>query len=292
MILPNFILHSRKNKSWNESGIDSFDECRDREHFKTFPHPVIYQYNSRGFRDTEWPSTLEELQDCVWCVGDSFTVGIGSPAEHMWSNILQSKINKRCINVSMDGASNKWIARKVIEILKIIQPKLLITHWSYINRDELANDALTDEDRRVKDISDTISLNQLIKNNCEIIQEVETHKNQCKIIHSFIPSLSALLFFDNYFVDIWNDIKEADWPEPPKNYHEFTGLNKTIVKKLTDCFDLYELFDTWHSLFDKIIFIPKFKKIDIARDGLHYDILTATNFADQLQNLIADLPVP
>jgi hypothetical protein len=291
MILPEFILSSRQNQTWTESGIDSFVNCRDQKHFVTFPHNVIYQYNSRGFRDAEWPSTLAELQDCVWCVGDSFTVGIGSPAEHMWTNILESKINKRCINVSMDGASNKWIARKVIEILKIIQPKLLITHWSYINRDESPDDTLIDEDRRIKDITDKASINQLIENNCKIILEVETHKKQCSIIHSFIPSYSALLFFDSHFLDVWNDIKGTDWPNLPKNYHEFLALNQSIVKKLSDYADLYTTLKTWYSLFDKITYVPKFKKIDIARDGLHYDIFTATNFADQLKSLIADLPV-
>jgi predicted RNA-binding protein with EMAP domain len=49
----------------------------------------------------------------------------------------------------MDGASNKWIARKVIEILKIIKPKLIVIQWSYIHRDELNDSILSDEDRRM-----------------------------------------------------------------------------------------------------------------------------------------------
>lgn len=283
MILPNFILHSRKNKTWNESGIDSFNECHDREHFKTFPHPVIYQYNSRGFRDTEWPSTLEELQECVWCVGDSFTVGIGSPAEHMWSNILQSKINKRCINVSMDGASNKWIARKVIETLRTINPKLIIIHWSYPTRGEIDDNTLTDEDRRLPDV-DLNDYNQLLIENFTLIKNVESYKKQCKIIHSFIPDSNFCN--QDHISDVWNTVKSASWPQLPSNLSEFKQLDPNIAKELDEFFNVYKLLNIFYHLLNEISYVPEFIKLDLARDGLHYDIITATNFVDQLENLI------
>ena len=73
MILPDLILTSRQNQVWAESGIDSLKNCVNKQHFKSYPHPVEYQYNSRGFRDDTWPSNLEES---IWCIGDSFTVGI------------------------------------------------------------------------------------------------------------------------------------------------------------------------------------------------------------------------
>ena len=89
MILPEFYLRSRANKVWDESGIDSLAYAKDVDYFKNYPHNVSYNHNSRGFRDSEWPDSGKELQDAVWCVGDSFTVGLGSPANHMWVNILQ-----------------------------------------------------------------------------------------------------------------------------------------------------------------------------------------------------------
>ena len=57
MILPDFILPSRQNQVWDESGLDSYAACLDKKHFKSYPHKVEYRYNSRGFRDTEWPET-------------------------------------------------------------------------------------------------------------------------------------------------------------------------------------------------------------------------------------------
>ena len=76
MILPDFTISSKINQNWAYSGMDSPDLCLDSKHFKSYPYSVSYQYNSRGYRDHEWP---DDLQNAVWCIGDSFTVGIGSP---------------------------------------------------------------------------------------------------------------------------------------------------------------------------------------------------------------------
>jgi hypothetical protein len=287
MILPEFILTSRQHQIWTESGIDSISKCKDPVHFKNYPYKLEYHYNSRGFRDAEWPESLKELQDSIWCVGDSFTVGLGSPLTHTWPNILQSKTNKRCINVSMDGASNKWIARKVIEIINKIQPKIIVIQWSYIQRDELCDTTLTDEDRRAE-MSEIACYNQLITNLYNTILSIELHKNKCNIIHSFIPSSNCGV--DTHCADVWNELKGVDWPEMPKNYYEFNCLNKDIVKELTNFFNVYELFKSYYSIIDKIIYIPEIITLDLARDGYHYDKITATNFVAQLESLIVDLP--
>lgn len=285
MILPEFILTSRQNKIWTNSGMDTFDDCFDKKHFKNYPFPITYNYNSRGFRDTEWPTTINELKECIWCFGDSFTVGIGSPIEHTWVNLLQSQCKLRCINVSLDGASNKWIARKVIDVLKIIAPKLIVIQWSYINRDEIANNTLTDEDRRLKFAFENI--NQLKTNNYKLLNAVELQKNQCKIIHSFIPHATCL--DSKHILAIWNEIKGDSWPDLPKNLMEFNCLSKNIITELNDFFNVYELFISYYQLIDCITYIPEIVQLDWARDGHHYDIITATTFVDQLENLISDL---
>ena len=145
MILPDFILPSRINQHWEYSGIDSIEQCLNKKHFKSYPHKIEYRYNSRGFRDTEWPETLEKLKNSIWCVGDSFTVGIGSPVEHTWSYQVGQKLNTRTINISMDGASNNWIARKAQQIIDTIGPKFLVVHWSYISRREANLDQVRED---------------------------------------------------------------------------------------------------------------------------------------------------
>lgn len=103
----------------------------DIEKFLTYSYPISYNYNSRGFRDYEWPS---DLSDVIWCVGDSFTTGIGVSFEHRWTNILEKKINKRCINLGIDGASNQLIRNICLQLLRDYRPKIIIPMWSFFHR--------------------------------------------------------------------------------------------------------------------------------------------------------------
>jgi hypothetical protein len=136
MILPNFVLTTRQNQVWSTSGLDSLEECVSKSFFNHYPYEVSYKFNSRGFRDEEWPETVEELRNCIWCFGDSFTVGMGCPYDSIWTKKLEKITGIRTINISMDGASNEWISRKVISIIKQISPKFVVIHWSYFDRRE------------------------------------------------------------------------------------------------------------------------------------------------------------
>ena len=283
MLLPEVNLSTRKNQLWTESGLDCLELCLDMEHYKNYPYPVEYKYNSRGFRDAEWPDSMIELQNSTWCIGDSFTVGIGSPLSNTWVNILQTKTNHRCINVSMDGASNKWIARKAIEVLNVIKPKNMIIQWSYLTRDESTDVTKDDEDRRLPDIN--LSLTELYLINYKLIKATELQKNNCNIIHSFIPQATCL--DSKHILAIWNEIKRDSWPDLPKNLMEFNCLSKNIMTELND-FDVYKLFISYYQLIDCITYIPEILQIDRARDGHHYDIITSTKFVDQLVDLIVD----
>ena len=207
MLLPEFKLSTRKNQLWTESGLDCLELCLDMEHYKNYPYPVEYKYNSRGFRDAEWPDSMIELQNSTWCIGDSFTVGIGSPLSNTWVNILQTKTNHRCINVSMDGASNKWIARKAIEVLNVIKPKNMIIQWSYLTRDESTDVTKDDEDRRLPDIN--LSLTELYLINYKLIKATELQKNNCNIIHSFIPHATyrPLILFAIKWILLYRELK-------------------------------------------------------------------------------------
>lgn len=138
MILSNIKLPSKAGLCMEYSGIDSVDQCRDPQWFQQWSWPIQYSYNSRGFRDSEWPSDLSQV---IWCVGDSFTVGIGSPRTHTWPWLLQQRTGLRTINISMDGASNNWICRTAQNILQEFPQAQVAVHWSYIHRRELSVDA-------------------------------------------------------------------------------------------------------------------------------------------------------
>lgn len=135
-ILTDLCLPSRVNQCFYTTGLDDLKDCRDTDHFRAYPHLVEYRYNSRGFRDQEWPTDADELQSAVWCIGDSFTVGMGAPIQHTWPYILQQRTGLRSINISMDGASNNWIARQLVLIMLQIKPAIAIVQWSYLERRE------------------------------------------------------------------------------------------------------------------------------------------------------------
>ena len=139
-------------------GMDNLELCNNRQHFLNYSKKITYEYNSRGFRDTEWP---EDLSEVIWCVGDSFTVGIGQPHEETWPAMLQKKIGKRCINIGDDGCSNDTISLRVNKIYDLYKPKLIIVMWSYLHRRRT-------DDRNVhfdkNDFGNKADFNNFIKN--------------------------------------------------------------------------------------------------------------------------------
>jgi len=171
------------------TGIDSVNKCLNKEHFLNYPYKIEYKHNSRGFRGPEWPSDIDNV---CWCIGDSFTSGVGQPYEHTWPYVFSSKSNIPAINVSMDGASNTWISRKIIELLEI-QPKYIIIQWSYIHRREKdidinvdsKNHINCDEERTIRYSSETSEDD--MQNNIDCINLVEANKRNTTVIHTFIP---------------------------------------------------------------------------------------------------------
>ena len=115
----------------------------------------------------------------IWCVGDSFTVGIGQPFEEIWPRLLQTKIGKRCVNISRDGMSNDTIASMIKEIVNTYNPKNVVVMWSYFNR------------RRVNDLDvhhnkNDFGVEQDLENFCKNYKSVE--KLPTNIIHTLIPN--------------------------------------------------------------------------------------------------------
>ena len=166
-----------KKINWRSdySGIDSLESCLDRQHFLNYSKKITYEYNSKGFRDHEWP---EDLSDAVWCVGDSFTVGLGQPYEETWPQILQKKIGKRCLNLGEDSCSNDTICSRVNEISKLYQPKLIVVMWSYMHR------------RRVDNLDVHFDKNDFgLKNDIKNFLKNLNNLRKCtvKIIHTIIP---------------------------------------------------------------------------------------------------------
>jgi hypothetical protein len=282
MILPDFVLPGRVNYHWEFNGIDSVELCQNKQHFLNYPYKISYDYNSRGYRDQEWPDSIDQLKTAIWCLGDSFTVGIGSPREHTWAWLLQQQLKNRTINVSLDGASNQWIYRKAVSICQQLQPELIVIHWSYITRSELSDVTLTDEQRRLCYDPKLIDTDYAMMAFQKLVFDLEERKGTTRIIHSFIPDF----VLDKTFQEHWNTFSGPDWPNLPATLEQFDSLPTFIVQELEHNFNCYKLFRTWCEICQKIEYVPEFNRLDRARDWHHYDLITAQHFVSGILKLL------
>jgi hypothetical protein len=290
MILPDVALTSRVNQSWKYSGIDSPTDCLDKTHFKQYPHAISYQYNSRGFRDQEWPDTLEELKTAIWCVGDSFTVGVGSPVEHTWPSMLQKQTGQRIINVSMDGASNNWISRQVKQIQHNIAPKNIVIMWSYLHRRECNYSFKSDEDRRLHSSRFPDESEDLL-NFKHCTESVDLTSDT--VLQFSVPDYTAISFEN---LDLtWKTLRGHTWPAvAPKTSQELSALPAFIQSELKQNFKIWDFFQEQlelncllSTLTNNIVNVTR---LDLARDGHHFDVLTAQWVVDQIVDQL-DSPI-
>lgn len=285
MILADCILPSRVNQTWQYTGIDSLERCLNKKQFDSYPYNIEYQYNSRGFRDHEWP---DNLHSAIWCIGDSFTVGVGSPREHSWPYQLQSTTGIRTINVSMDGASNNWIAKKALKIIDEVGPEHMVLHWSYIERRE-------------------DSVNSRL--NAIWVKHYNTIKGpdwpSCPDIANYntLPSW-VLLELAEHDQSWKNSITDEDlrlgnikstWRDDITNtmscitnIESTSGRPRNLIHSfIPDCAPATCL-EFFQNQIDKTVkkYVPFFAKLDTARDGHHYDILTSQFLVHQITKLI------
>jgi hypothetical protein len=283
LILPDFILPSRVNQCWQYSGIDSYEDCKDKRHFEAYPYTVEYQYNSRGYRDQEWPDSVEELKNSIWCIGDSFTVGLGSPINHTWPWLLQQQTKLRTINVSMDGASNNWIARKTIDILQKIKPQHIVIHWSYIHRREANYDSVYNTFwsqfyQAVRDSTwpASCSLDQIDNLPTNVKHELLTWPEPWPTVDD-----EDLRLFNQ--PDATNDDDLVNTLNCINAVNRASADTKIIHSFIPDfCENSQQVQQQLSLSLQHIYHISEFKKLDLARDGHHYDIKTSQVFVNQI----------
>lgn len=279
MILPNVNLPNTQHEQASTSGIDSPVACLDPQYYQAYPYIVNYCGNSRGFRDSEWPA---DLVNAVWCIGDSFTRGVGVPFEHTWPQVLQQQTGRRVINISMDGASNNWMARQAQMIIKDVAPKHLVIHWSYVHRREAP----------IGNILDCAWKNfyQAIGDPTWPDCPTPDHMTQ-------LPLTIQQEIQHNPNYTTWTHAVDAD------HARRLHCIDSTVEQDLTNmqqCIDLVSNTSTTviHSFIPRWVksgtnitmlnfhgaaVIPEFDPRDQARDGFHYDILTSRCLVDQLQ---------
>ena len=284
MILQDLIIPSRVNLQCEFSGLDSLDRCLNKEHFQSYPYKVEYVYNSRGFRDAEWPESLEELKNAIWCVGDSFTVGIGSPYHFTWPQVLSAATGRRCINISMDGASNTWISRRAQQIVREVAPAHMVVMWSYLHRREHPDTKLSD-DRRIVHYEESILEIDDLKNFVCCYQQLNAAAISTDIFNSIIPYSGLIRLVDNQVIaNDWNNLRDPIWPDVyPKNKTEFAALSEYIQQELFSQPDVKDSFEQMFAC-DELskCQLLELTNLDYARDYHHFDCITSKFFVEKV----------
>lgn len=292
-LLPNFLVHSRAGEKWSESGIDSLERCIDKDHFVSYPFPVEYHYNNRGFRDQNWPTDLTELKTATWCIGDSFTAGIGSPLEHTWPYILGKNSQRKTLNIGMDGASNSWISDRCVELINTINPTNIVVMWSYIHRRQGRLGQNSDRNRA------SYQREPAWKRCYNSIREPAWPEvNDLDGFYQLPPEICSKVFLIIGEQAFRDDLTI-------QVHYEYTS-NQEDVEHLQRCVDAVQqaggqrvihamipglapkdvFAQCWEIVQKQTHSIPHFAIQDLARDGHHFDRITADWVAKQAQDLL------
>ena len=257
--------------------------------------PVNYKFNSRGFRDKEWPTNDQELKTAIWCVGDSTTVGTGSPINHTWCYQLEQQSSRRTINISMAAASNDWISRQVLKILDEITPETIVIQWSFIHRREkpldeinlILNDAWKKHYNNVKGPSWPV---------CPNIDQIDSLPRSVKfeIFNKHDPrwqQLKSDICLDEnrrFFFAGTSDAQDVEnLLNHIKNIENSKGKT-TVIHSAGPDFAPPGLKDSICSSISQLTshYTGEVKKIDLARDRRHYDIKTSKHFTNQILSIL------
>lgn len=174
-ILPNLHVATMLDQQFNEYGTDtSIDTERNnrQQQFNNYPYNIKYKFNSRGFRDDEWP---DDVNDVIWCLGDSHTLGIGIPVEFQYTKILSRLTGKTVLNLGHYCATNIWLNIHALSILQEIRPKNLVIGWTNFDKTLRPDDMLTGNIH-----------NHILFKNC--IKKILDKKSSTNFIDFFTPN--------------------------------------------------------------------------------------------------------
>jgi hypothetical protein len=99
--------------------------------------PIIYQFNSHGFRGVEFETPVD-----VVCFGCSYTMGTGVNAEHTWPSQLAELTGMRVINLGHAGSSNDTAFRFANYYLERLRPRWAIWLQTDMHRLELLDESI------------------------------------------------------------------------------------------------------------------------------------------------------
>jgi hypothetical protein len=294
-ILQSFYVKSTKNLSSDFFGSDDPDVSKINS---KFPHSIHYNFNSRGYRDSEWPDSLPKLKTAIWCLGDSATVGVGSPLAHTWPNLLSTALQRRTINISMVAASNDFIERKCIELLNTIAPDLIVICWSYLSRRDVSEQFRLDFIQK-REALEWNNFYTAIRDpswpDCENFASISNLPNyiQQEITNCYRP---LIINFDD---EMWRNYQDNDLSQQQsarrtadQEVEYFMQKIRNIKQHQQSTKILHTFVPDYGTAEEKLLvqqqfqnlglFYYKITQLDQARDKIHWDVKTSQLLVDRL----------
>ena len=289
MLLSNIVIPKLAHKKFKFYSPDTQSDCQDLKHFKKYPYDITYEFNSRGFRDNEWPN---DLANAIWCLGDSATVGVGAPMAHSWPSQLAILTGMPTINLGIRAIDNYTISDIAGEIITNLQPRNVLILWSFFERRPVSN-----IHTEIVDLSEQL----VVENDLDhydyftkCILNLKGKNSKTNIIHGLVPNSTDFIWNDECVIRrIWDDVKDPSWPEKIENIENIDTIDSRILDELNTVHHVYDRLkriSDWYKFKNEFMKneIGKFDQLDLARDGRHWDITTSKSIANKFKTLLKE----
>lgn len=170
------------NLQTDSLGLDSAEHCFVKSLFAQH-EPVQYQFNSLGYR-THPVQNFE--RNAILVLGDSFTLGLGTNTNKRYTEILEQNLNHQVLNVSLNGASNDWIYRKLCQLMPLFEPRAVVLHYTFSHRRERPQSQWHDDERT--ECEPMYSSSENFQNWADNFQKISHVLNDVPTVHSWIPN--------------------------------------------------------------------------------------------------------
>jgi hypothetical protein len=217
--------------------------------------------------------------------------------------MLGQDSGKKTINVSMDGASNDWISRISQNIAQAVNPTNMVIMWSYIHRRESL-------DYQTRDVNN-LGMQEIWQEYYQTICGVDWP--DCNIIDDFakLPleikeeiknyhSISQFVVSDDLSSIQWSDDEakrmhysnELDYQDLNNFQQAINGIRQydndiNIIHSVVPELSPKRFIDQCGAMLNyKNQYVGYFPKLDLARDGHHFDRITAQNLVNSMIPLL------
>jgi hypothetical protein len=226
MILPEIKVDEFVNKSYDFLATDNVNNPtllknykNDLTEYHQYPDKVRYEFNSRGFRDDEWP---ENLDGAVWCFGDSAGFGLGLNVDNSFPYLLKNKSQQNVISCCKIMAYNDWMLETAQQIIDNTNPGYIVLQYSWLNRNMKRVLKAAEVEGKLQDsnfitkliYSNLYSISSDLfdfKYTLDIIKAFESRNPHVKLIHCCMNVMDLFNFSDRLEDSSNNTVLRIDW---------------------------------------------------------------------------------